>query len=194
MTDGKREFTLRSGLLRVRFHWHEDRFAHALERNDGGKWRGMLHSVEGTPEERWPPSPAWQEIDAPSTSPEAGLLWLVGCSGKTHWSASVTAHPQRHAVTFDVAARVREVPPRLGQAYRSTGSDAGQNPNGAPVNSQWEGLTLRGSTDAGDSLKFVSESPSLWRMSIPKLDGAVPRTVRWTYEIVAAHDLVNQEG
>jgi len=109
---------LESGVLRVVFHWRGDRFGHRIEHQISGQWRAVVASLEGSPDEAWPPSPALQtlHIERRATGPVA---LLVGKAGTSHWSASIEPLSDQAGFQFDIACRVQQPPWQLGSTYQS---------------------------------------------------------------------------
>ena len=58
------------GRLSLCFVWREDRFAHRVSWGDpsGGAARLLIESVEGAPDDPWPPSPPLQEFHVEARS------------------------------------------------------------------------------------------------------------------------------
>ena len=98
---------LEAGELRVRFTWQGDRFAHEVSVLNDGSWQPALASVEGTPQDDWPPSPPFQSLHIEHREDGRTLALLVGMAGKSHWSASIEIDAEARAVLFDVACRLR---------------------------------------------------------------------------------------
>src|SRR5262249_2897942 len=105
--------------LRVRFALADDRYKHAVECFGDDRWRTVLTSLEGTPDEPWPASPPFQSLHVDTGSNGFPRAMLVGMAGKSHWSASVEVDAAAGVVTFDVACRIRQSDPgRLASSYR----------------------------------------------------------------------------
>jgi hypothetical protein len=97
----------------------------------GDRWRHvvavagamLLESVEGAgapaATDRWPASPALTEVTLVDAGGRPAVLGL-GLAGRSHFSVSVTVHPERaDALLFDVACRIQERPAWLGSTYRA---------------------------------------------------------------------------
>ncbi|MBL9123800.1 MAG: hypothetical protein JNG90_09220 [Planctomycetaceae bacterium] len=82
----------------------------------------VFESIEGTPEEDWPPSPPLQELHLEARPDGKQLALLVGMAGTSHWSLSVEFDPAAGTAVFDVACRVKRAPGGLGSRYRRSGS------------------------------------------------------------------------
>jgi hypothetical protein len=109
-----------SGLtLRVRFMREADRYSHAiLAVESGGRERLLLASLEGTPDDGFPPSPPLQSLSIEELAPGRRAALLVGMAGRGHWSASVEAVPGRAALVFDIACRWDAASAALRSTYR----------------------------------------------------------------------------
>jgi hypothetical protein len=103
----------------VRFYFRQDRYAHQIYVAEGGAWRAVLESVEGTPDDAWPSSPPFQSATY-EHKPAGPVILLVGMAGKCHWSASVELDQADGQIRFDVACRAM-APPKdaLGSRYRA---------------------------------------------------------------------------
>jgi len=82
----------------------------------------VFESIEGTPEEDWPPSPPLQELHLEARPDGKQLALLVGMAGTSHWSLSVEFDAAAGTAVFDVACRVKRAPGGLGSRYRRSGS------------------------------------------------------------------------
>lgn len=105
-----------AGPVRVVFSWAGDRWRHAILLDD----RPWAESLEGRADDRdaaWPGSPPLVEVSTAATATGPAVL-AVGLAGRSHFSASVTACPDRpDALLFEIACRVREQPGWLGSTY-----------------------------------------------------------------------------
>lgn len=105
-----------AGDLEVVFEWEGDRWRHRIAH----RGRLVAESVEGPGDggdDRWPRSPALQEVSAGGG--DRPVLLAVGSAGRSHFSASVAADPSRpDTVLVEVACRVHERPEWLGSTYR----------------------------------------------------------------------------
>ena len=163
---------IESGDLRVVFQWRGDRYGHAIEQRVAGVWQVVLDSVEGSPDEDWPPSPVLQSLHI-EHRPEASVALLVGKAGTSHWSASVEPLRAQAGFQFDIACRVHEAPHRLGTTYQWT--DRRTNPN-----VQISALSL----EAACELVQQPES-SVWQIRPAAVKRDYPSTIRWRYLISA---------
>ena len=63
-------------LLRVAFQFSDDRFHHSVGILTNGMFHTLLESLEGSANESWPSSPAFQEVSERATA--AGLdVWNI---------------------------------------------------------------------------------------------------------------------
>lgn len=112
--------------LRIDFFKLTDRYGHRLSvvlpDEDGQKTLVPLaESVEGTPDDPWPPSPPLQSLTIEERD-DCSVALLVGMAGRSHWSASMTvdhpAEPFACALRFELACRFTSQPTRLATTYR----------------------------------------------------------------------------
>jgi hypothetical protein len=119
--------------LRIEFFRLPDRYAHRILAVGCEVLPvHLLESVEGTAEEPWPPSPAFQTLNREdlqdweelAESPRAAML--VGMSGSTHWSMTVKPlsristdenSPAQAGFFFDTASRLKTAPKVLSTRY-----------------------------------------------------------------------------
>jgi hypothetical protein len=116
------EAAIECGDLRVVFRWRGDRYGHTVERRMDGTWRTLLESIEGSPDDAWPPSPALQTVHI-ERRPGGPVALLVGQAGSSHWSASVDAVQDHRGLVFDLACRIMQRADRMGSAYRVLQAD-----------------------------------------------------------------------
>ena len=166
--------TLEAGRLRVLFERRGDRIAHRIVWVDGEAEQPLLASVEGSPEQDWPPSPALQEGRI-ETSSGRSVAMLVGMAGKSHWSMSVEADTEANQLTFDVACRVKKPDAELQSTYRALVEAAG-TPGSNPsliLGNLVEFLPSSGVALAAATAELVLRAA----ISMPRL----PTTARWSY-------------
>jgi hypothetical protein len=163
---------------RIAFFRAADRVAHRVELTAAGSCQPLLESVEGSPEEIWPASPALQQFHLQRGPDGRPLALLVGMSGRSHFSASVGLAGDGGSAVFEIACRAKSPPAALGTTYRVLGPQAVErSPAGVLIGP----LTL-GSE--------VTEPPPTWnasgqqlRLSVAAGDGAWPRTISWRYTL-----------
>lgn len=175
--------------LRVVFRRLGDRFAHRVELVEGPYSAPILESLEGEPDDPWPPSPPLQELHFEDRPAGQRLALLVGRAGASHWSLSVEWDPLSSRFSFDVACRVRSAPAWLGSRYRLPGAAAGSGPIDASA-----GVALPGgrrlrteSVDDQPVCKLIRQVGELQLHPAP-VAGPWPKTSRWQYSITAASD------
>jgi len=132
--------------LRVRFHWHGDRYAHSIIRVRPRETREEMFSIESASDALWPSSPPLQQISVePIGSGIAALA--VGAAGRAYWSTSIVPvmFEGHSALQFDIAMRTQETPQVWGTEYRWTRGDQRivPLPHLAPTEVQLSGDRLR---------------------------------------------------
>ncbi len=171
--------------LRATFFWRVDRYAHRIDRIEGGIATPLLESVEGSNLDRWPPSPPLQQLTVEPLSEGRPVALLVGMAGASHWSLCAEREPDATALVFDVACRVKEADARLGSAYRSLVRHELKGPTALLHRAGGQGQP------AAVELLPVSHSPAAPQITV---DGrgvliAAPaansanQTVRWKYRV-----------
>ncbi|HUY32922.1 MAG TPA: hypothetical protein VMV69_09085 [Pirellulales bacterium] len=182
--------SLEGGGLRVVFTRHADRYAHAVfravtARRSASKaapadpslaWAegALLESIEGTPDDEWPASPALKELHFEDRADGRRLALLVGMAGKSHWSLSVELDAAASRLTFDVACRLRGAPERLGSRYRFSA---------AAAECFLPPLTIE--PIDGELGRLVTSVDGQLDIEPPAVAGLWPRTVRWRYAVRA---------
>src|SRR5262249_54234182 len=102
----------------VTFARQGDRFGHTIALVDSGGEQPLLESIEGSPDDLWPASPALQELHVENRGSVGPVALLVGMAGRSQWSASIPIDLAMNRVVFDLACRVRDVPQHVGCSYR----------------------------------------------------------------------------
>lgn len=169
--------------LRVRFHWVEDRFAHAIELKLGPETVTLLTSCEGTSQQRWPPSPPLQQLHVAELAPDRRAALLLGMAGNSHWSLSVEAERSRPELIFDVACRVHRRPEQLGSRYRGFGDVAAHSTNELTLkpHSAQERVTVTASKCEGET-RIRCEGDDLV-IACCAAGTSLPQTLRWKYRV-----------
>lgn len=172
--------------LSVVFTWDGDRYRHSIRLYPATEF----HSVEGTPEEDWPASPAIQQLSTETIEDRLTVLG-VGCCGTTHFSVSVQQRVNgsgRSVLRFDWAARLSRPLPAsqideksideksigLASGYRTECAGLGDPLVG---NDLLAGLTAL----AGTKFERVGVGPQDFRFKPATIEGI--KTVQWSYEI-----------
>lgn len=105
-----------AGPVRAVFSWSGDRWRHVIVL-DGAPWAESLEDQADGRDAAWPCSPPLVEVSMVETATGPAVLG-VGLAGRSHFSASVTACPDRpDALLFEIACRIREQPGWLGSTY-----------------------------------------------------------------------------
>jgi hypothetical protein len=116
------------GRLQLVFRRQGDRYGHDLGPSVGGapttaEFRPLLRSVEGAPDDLWPPSPPLQECHIEPRPDGRTAALLVGRAGKSHWSLSVLCDPASSSLLFEAACRLQGDAHWLGSRYRMAEPD-----------------------------------------------------------------------
>lgn len=109
--------------LQCRLQQSEDRWQTTVElfelSGDSDDPIELMRSIEGDPQNDWPPSPPFQECQQLPSMPNAILA--TGMAGNSHWSVAVEPNDADHptGIQWDVACRIRkEQPALLGSTFR----------------------------------------------------------------------------
>jgi len=176
--------------LRVVFRRLGDRVAHAIERLQDASWSPILESLEGGPDDVWPPSPPLQELHFEDRPDGRRLALLVGRAGASHWSLSVEWDPLSSRFSFDAACRVRSAPAWLGSRYGLPSAAAVGGPIGARFSDaagiELPGMRLRSeSTGEQPACDLIQQDRQLQLQPAP-VAAPWPKTSRWRYSLEAA--------
>jgi hypothetical protein len=147
--------------LAIEFTWQTDRYAHVVKSVQGQR----LHSIEGTPNEDWPLSPAISQLST-ETIDERPTVLGVGCSGTTHYSVSVQIEDDetgQPVIRFDWAARL---------SRPLTAEDA---------KSAWLGSTYQPSEQHDWKIEPLDSAVMETESSIQPVGRVQVRTVQWSY-------------
>lgn len=192
--------------LRIAFEYTGDRWRHTVFLREGNQWRLLLTTVEGTPAEAAPPSPAFQELrveNIESALPgrnvlRACVVQLFGQSGKDVYSAAVEVDQEHGTMDFDVALRSKH-PERLAGAYSTYRLEPGWRFSAGPDGSQIALDSADGKPRVMIQSTPIAEGPGS-RFEELHMDGgrgfrvgsiatsawdapARPRSVRWRYRL-----------
>lgn len=126
--------SLESGDSVLVFTWTGDRWAHrvfaratgrsaGLQSSAAGGWQSVEGVVAPAGDPRWPASPVLVELSRVELPRAVGkrtsALVGVGLAGRSHYSASVAADPERpDAFRVEIACRLQEPPVWVGSTYR----------------------------------------------------------------------------
>jgi hypothetical protein len=113
----KSPLRLHASLTSVTFTWAGDRWEHVVLVPGGRAWRSR-EGADGPGEDpRWPASPPLVEVSLVAAGGRPAVLG-VGLAGRSHFSLSVVACPERpDTLLFEAAARVVEPGGWLGSTY-----------------------------------------------------------------------------
>jgi hypothetical protein len=101
----------------VTFSWSGDRWEHVVLVPDGRTWRSVEGPGGPVEDPRWPASPPLVEVSLVAAGGRPAVLG-VGLAGRSHFSLSVVACPERpETLLFEAAARVVEPGGWLGSTY-----------------------------------------------------------------------------
>jgi hypothetical protein len=172
------DFLLAGRMLCLRIVSAGERCAHVISLRTGGSSWPLLESVEGTPDDAWPPSPALQSPHVESLPDGRHVALLVGMAGRSHWSlaAELETLASGERLSMDVACRVSAPPKRLGSRYR------------LGPNVQWDAASSALQTAAGtvflradgDSSRLDSTANEI-EIGPASLGASQPATVRWKF-------------
>jgi len=162
--------------LRVEFAWRDDRYEHTVKvitPQDETEGIPLACSLEGSPSDDWPASPAFQQLLVESRGPDRRIALLVGMSGTSHWSASIEPVVGATAFDFDVACRLRQTPLHLCATYAEV----------LPPEDSLDDAQCRHLTITAESPAEITRSASGWTIQPPRADRRLPDTVRWRYRL-----------
>lgn len=180
---------LDGGGLRVTFQRPGDRIEHTISLANGTSFVPLLRSEEGQPDDDWPVSPPFQEIDVSNRSPDEAIAYLVGKAGSSHWSMSVTLEASLRIIRIDVACRIQSSPDHMGSRYQCLQS-AKVDDDG--LGFQTAGVTVRliteeidGETADARLTRVAQDAGDRQRVDIlaPSSSPHLPQTIRWRYRI-----------
>lgn len=155
--------------LEVRFARLADRYAHELwGKGIDSDWQRLAVSIEGTPLDDWPPSPAFQQLLIETRGPGRRIGLLVGMSGSSHWSGSIEPVDGHAAMQFDLACRVKQSPREIGSRYQRS-----DGPESATLDLSWD-------VEAPATLEQADAGP---RIMAAAAETRLPATIRWRFRI-----------
>ena len=160
-----------------------DRVSHRIQvLNSSSLVLADLQSVEGTSADEWPPSPPLQSYSLQEIRPGQSAAFLVGMSGKSHWSASIEPRPGEGEIFFDFACRVNATPNWLGTSYSvelpspELSVDFELTPNGILVRPE---VSAKGN----HTIETVATTHPLRTGCHEAVPTKFPATMRWQYRI-----------
>jgi hypothetical protein len=180
-----RDSRLEGGPWRVTFERRGDRYGHRIELIEADKVTPLLESIEGTPEEDWPASPALKELHLEDRPGGKQLALLVGMAGRSHWSMSVELDPQAAQLVFDVACRLRDEPRQLSSTYRVAALPV-RLLTDPPRVAGPQGFELQPQALENRVAELTLPSSEIVGVQADVGTGKWPRTIRWRYSIGCA--------
>lgn len=138
--------------LSVRFTWTNDRYDHRVMASGSL----IAQSVEGTPDQDYPPSPPLQQLSLESLDGRDVILG-VGAAGRGHWSVSVegiTTEDGSKGLKFDWACRTNDDSASLGTTYASVDARMKSKVHGSTTdNRNSDSLAFNPSPESGSPTK-----------------------------------------
>ena len=162
---------LSAGALQVVFTKQGDRYRHEVFLRGEAETVLLLTSQEGDHAQRWPASPALQELHVEDRPRGVQAALLVGMAGSSHWSLSCELHPATSRVAFEAACRLREAPDQLGSLYRLA---AGVRRVGDTLETPVGRCALQSVSEAADASDRL-------RFTIDTSHAPLPHTAVWSY-------------
>jgi hypothetical protein len=163
--------------LRAVFDYRVDRWGHRIEVRREDQWVAAFSSIEGSADDDWPPSPAFQHIHLQTFSISGPTALLVGKAGASHWSAAIEADREAGVFRFDIACRLSSGPKYLGSTY-SIIKDRNES---APRRPRIEVAMIN---DA--CLRAIQASETEMSVCVTSESLPEPRTIRWKYVVNSA--------
>lgn len=174
---------LESDRLRVIFLRQRDRYEHLVQSIAVDKSATpLLRSVEGTPDEDWPASPALKELHIEQRPDGKQLALLVGMSGRSHWSLSVELDPLAEQLVFDVACRLRDEPRQLTSTYRLFSQTNSFLNDPSHIRLPF-GLAFQAQQVERQLATISLAAPDSFVIYPSIRFGSYPKTIRWRYAI-----------
>jgi hypothetical protein len=187
--------------LAVEF-WHEgSQIAHrVLAVGLDGERVPLLESVQDDQSLVWPRSPVLQGLNVddlhrsdPSLEAEQSPAMLIGTAGDGHWSLTIEPYSDQSKVglEFDVACRVRSLPPRLTSCYRiSETVKTSETDSGLQLDCRIGEFLLQILPVESQSNHHLChmgiENDSVQIIRDTSLNETLPATLRWRYGVFSA--------
>ncbi len=191
MAAPNQDLTLCGRVLEARFFVAGDRYGHVISLKTAQRGGVILESVEGAPDDAWPPSPPLLSLASPQDSTSKILssgrkvAMLLGMAGQSHWSlaAELVTSPEGEWLIFDLACRTAAAPSFLGSRYR-LGPDARWDAAADVVSLPQRSARLRVDASAAVATCSPREIEIVPRAaSISPPATRFPATIRWKYSI-----------
>ncbi len=113
----KSPLRLHAGSTSVTFTWAGDRWEHVVVVPGDRAWRSREGADSPGDDPRWPASPPLVEVSLVAAGTRPAVLG-VGLAGRSHFSLSVVACPERpDTLLFEAAARIVEPAGWVGSTY-----------------------------------------------------------------------------
>ncbi len=170
--------------LRTDFVWRGDRYAHAVTLINPQGEHLLLESVEGDPQDPWPPSPAFQQLSMQGDGAQR-VAFLVGMAGKSHWSMSVEVASDQRSIVFDVACRIHLAADRLCSSYRAPSFEINDPATAVAEKESWY-CRLKLDPTLPQHAQMQNLPAGLLRMECLAVPGTLPGTARWKYAVTVA--------
>lgn len=166
---------------RVEFFRFDDRVAHRIARLTASGCAILATSIEGTPDQDWPPSPPLQHVHFEQRGHGDRVALLVGMAGRSHWSASAEMDSVTGALVWDVACRTADLPAWLGTTYY-LGAPASVLAATARFQIGDQCATIVFRTGDGEPI-HAEQCDGQLRWRVPAVAAPQARTIRWQYRI-----------
>ncbi|MDB5388960.1 MAG: hypothetical protein JWM11_4606 [Planctomycetaceae bacterium] len=174
---------------RLEFDWRDDRWAHSLWQDLQGIRLPIIRSVEGTTEQIWPGSPAFQDLHLERINPDCGEIQLLGQAGKNHYSGAIRCDGARNVIDFDLAVRIQS--PAAAPLTVSTYLHSNANTKERSAQPTWNVIPepisgcpeLSSGFDAPDSESNVLQRLTFQDLNLLKFERQ-RATIRWKYQLV----------
>ncbi len=175
--------------LKVVFEKQQDRWSHRLVISDGESETTLLHSLEGDPDQPWPPSPPLQDASYHQLENGEAVL-AVGMAGKSHWSASFSSD-QAETILADLACLIKD---NFAAGQVSVGSRYRVNPdvqiaftdNGLELKLGIIRLVICPVTEPSSATRLACENEVLLLTPV-ELGIKKSRPTRWGYRLAWVH-------
>jgi hypothetical protein len=180
-------------LVKLCFDRMPDRWAHRWRLLEGDQDTTWMRSVEGTPEQDWPPSPPLQDVNQLEPGTGNSIL-AVGMAGRSHWSASYSIERTSDGTPFlkaDLACLQKDKSetaskPSLGSTYQLGSECTVESVSETTVKlrvsaNSW--IVLEASQDADCTTAFQVQDQTL--SVIPQQFSSRPdRATRWAFHVI----------
>jgi hypothetical protein len=188
---------VRTRICEVAFRHTGDRWLHEISLQSARRWQSVLRSIEGTPDDDLPPSPALQDLRLEPLNDRHFEFQGMGQAGGVIYSAAIRFDVAEHALTFDMCIRgkrgdsalrpesayevadswQREAEPVPEGGVRFTSS--GKRLSVLPVTIEGQPLTTCQPATENGGLEFAAGCFGAGG----SVGGSRPRSIRWSYRI-----------